>query len=40
MNVIERFANIIAFELTPKITLIWGMKVLDLCHVINPNTTS
>ncbi len=40
MNVIKRFINIIAFESTPKITLIWGLKNLNMYQlIINPNTT-
>jgi hypothetical protein len=36
--VVEWFANIVTPKSTPKITLIWGLKVLDMCQlVINPN---
>jgi hypothetical protein len=31
MSVAKRFANIATPKSTPKITLIWGWKVLDLC---------
>jgi hypothetical protein len=31
-NAIKRFTNIAAFELIPKITLIWGLKVPDMCQ--------
>jgi hypothetical protein len=31
MNAIERYANIVTLESTPRITLIWGLKVFDLC---------
>jgi hypothetical protein len=40
MSAAERFANITTFESTPRITLIWGLKVLDSCQlVINLDTT-
>jgi len=40
MSVAERSTNIATLESTPRITLIWGLKVPDLCQlVINPNMT-
>jgi hypothetical protein len=40
MSVVERSANIAALESTPRMTLIWGLKVPDLYQlVINPNMT-
>jgi hypothetical protein len=41
-STIEWFANIATVESIPKVTLIWGLKVLYLCqcqHVINLDTT-
>jgi hypothetical protein len=40
MNVTERSANITTLKSTPKINLIWGLKVLDMCQpIINPDMT-
>jgi hypothetical protein len=40
MNAIKRFTNIVALELIPKITLIWGLKVPDMCQpTTNLDTT-
>jgi hypothetical protein len=40
MSAVERFANITTFKSTPIKTLIWGLKVLDLCQpIINLDMT-